>query len=348
MLKRKLLLTLVFAFAAFSFAGTAMAATSVSWISPTDGSSFNVGTTVDLVGQASASGGTGGSGLDLVLVLDSSGSMSGTREAAQKTAALALVDALPENTTSVSIVEYDSDANTVQTLLSLTSATNKAAIVAAINSVDASGGTDIDDGIVAATTELTSTRADSSRQQMMVVMSDGGSDATDAWNAANSAINSGVEAVHSVGISSSHTVSTMQKIVSGADGFYGTADDIGVYTDGTNIDALTGLFSGTAGNLVGIDHVTILLDDGTLLNSDDGDFSVDGVGNFTLPDWVIALGAQTFVATAYATDGTTSIATLTLNGTAGGGGASQTPEPATMLLFGLGLLGFTGVTRRKK
>jgi len=31
-----------------------------------------------------------------------------------------------------------------------------------------------------------------------------------------------------------------------------------------------------------------------------------------------------------------------------GQGGSPVPEPATMLLFGLGLLGFEGVSRRKK
>jgi hypothetical protein len=339
---RKRFFPLILAAAFLLIAGSAMAATSVSWISPSDGTSYNVGDIVNPTGQASATGTTGGTGLDLALVLDSSGSMrSNGRQQAQKDAANALVDALPPGTTSVTIIEYDSDANTVRTLLALASATNIDLIHAAINATNASGGTDIRDGINQATSELTSVRADASRSQMMVVLSDGGSNLHYARSAAATAMGSGIEAIHTVGISSSHSVTTMQGIVAGADGIYGNADDYGVYTDGTNLSSLTGIFDGTGGNLVGLHHINVELADGTMIN----DIAFDGLGNFVLPDQVIALGANSFTAYAYGTDGTDAVATLTLNGT---GGPAPVPEPATMLLLGTGLAGLIVMRRKKK
>ena len=93
---RKNLVAILFGIAVMLTAGVAMADTSVSWISPIDGSSFSAGTIVNPIGQAGTSGITGGTGLDLALVLDSSGSMgSGGRQEAQADAAHALVNALP-------------------------------------------------------------------------------------------------------------------------------------------------------------------------------------------------------------------------------------------------------------
>ena len=76
-------------------------------------------------------------------------------------------------------------------------------------------GTDIRDGINAATAELTSVRADATRTQMMVVMSDGGSTSSlnVVRNAAANAMGSGIEAIHSVGISSSHNATVMRGMV---------------------------------------------------------------------------------------------------------------------------------------
>ena len=135
----------------FLVSGSAMASTSVAWLSPVDGSTYPVGTNVALDGQASAHG---IGYLDLVLVMDSSGSMSyngAEGQLAQRNAATALVNDLSQHYkdyTFVGIVEFDSDANTVIGLTPLS--TGKQDVINAINSVDASSGTDIADGVTEA------------------------------------------------------------------------------------------------------------------------------------------------------------------------------------------------------
>ena len=143
---------------ALSVAGVAAnAAGSVAWLSPSDGSSFPVGTSVSPMGQANAKGTVGG-GLDLVLVLDSSGSMGSsvrlptgvvTRQQLQQDAANALVNGLPSGT-NVGVVDFDSSASVVQTL----TPTPDPAINTAIDGINAFGGTDIARGITVADGEL--------------------------------------------------------------------------------------------------------------------------------------------------------------------------------------------------
>lgn len=311
--------------------GSAQAAVAVSWgVPPADGSSFEVGTSLSLFGSANSSGIKGGTGLDLALVLDSSGSMttvnSGkTRQQWTREAATALVNALPQDSTSVAVVEFDSDANRLNTLTALNP--NKPTVISSINAVDASGNTNIGAGIRLATSELTSGRATAGRIQVQVVISDGASSGTPATDAAN-ALAAGVEAVHTVGIPG-HSVSTMQAIATSGNG---------TYTNGTDVSALVALFSGTAGNLVGIREVDILMNDGSFIDN----ITLDGLGNFALPSVTLALGANVFKATAYDTLGNSDVATLTLYGTP----AVPEPESIALLLAGLGVVG--SMARRRQ
>ena len=239
MIKRNVLLFSLILAVAFA-GGTAMAGTSVQWTSPSDGSVFPVGTNVQPEGMASGVI-INGQGLDLALVLDSSGSMGAnetvngvtqTRAQWQKDAAIALVNSLPDSTTSVAVIEFDYDANTVQQLTPLLPSSNLTDIVAAINSVDSYGGTNIGNGIDEASAELTGVRHTVGRSQMMVVFSDGMTSGDPEVSAMN-AVSAGVDAIHTVGLPG-HSVYTMKDIADGPDNTVGTADDYGVYTDASD------------------------------------------------------------------------------------------------------------------
>ena len=109
----------------------------------------------------------------------------------------------------------------------------------------------------------------------------------------------------------------------------------GTYTN-TSVAGLIGLFSGTAGNLVGLDRIDVQLPDGSWLN----DWGTDGLGNFTLPNWTMQLGPNVFTVNAYGTDGTFATADLTLHGTV-------VPVPGAFLLGSLGLA-FSGWKLRRR
>ena len=319
---RKSFLSVLLVLAITLMAGTAMAATTVSWTSPADGSTYDVGTLVAPTGNANASGSTG-SGLDLALVIDESGSMGGSGIVYAKQAAIALVNSLPQDTTSVAVIGFDSSSHTYRLLTALNP--DKQSVIDAINGIGTGGGTNIGAGVAAGTSALVAGHT-AGRQMMQVVLSDGyGS----YYGQAATAYNDYGIVTHTVGIPG-HDASLMQQVAT---------DGHGIYTNVTNLQDLVDLFSGTGGNLVGIDHVDILLADGTWIY----DIGTDGVGNFILPDQVIALGANTFTAYAYGTDGTSASATLTLNGVQGG----NVPEPAVLGLLGIGLVGLAGISRKK-
>ena len=320
-----------------AFSMSAQAATSVSWTSPADGSVYPVGTTVAPTGVASAIGSTG-SGLDLALVLDSSGSMTSletvgsvtqSRAQWQKDAAIALVNNLPTTNVSVAVIQFDSSSSTYQTLTSLS--TNKADVINAINLVNASGGTYIGSGILQATSELTGGLHTAGWSQQMVVMSDGQTSyLPQTYNAASAAWASGIN-VHAVSLPGA-SITTMTTIAANGNGTHIDA------TTATGIQDLIDLFSGAGGSLVGIDHVDITMPDGVLV----GTVAVDAFGNFQTPDWLMELGPNTFTATAYATDGTSASADLTLHGR-----TSDVPEPGILGLLGLGLVSMIGIRRRR-
>lgn len=322
---KRSILTIALAVAALFMAGTAMAATSVQWNSPADGADFAVGTIVTPTGIASGSGVIGGNGLDLALVIDESGSMYGTPLAQAKAAAIALVNALPQDTTSVAVIGFDSYSHTYRQLTALNP--DMASVISAINGIGAGGGTNIGAGVSAGTSALVAGHT-TGRAMMQVVLSDGfGAYSGQAATAYN---NYGI-VTHTVGIPG-HNATLMQQVATDGHGTY-TASDL---------SGLIDIFSGTGGNLVALNHVDIeiLLPDGTTTWI--YDIPTDGLGNFNL-DQILALGATTFTAHAYGTDTTYASAMLTLNGI---GGPAPVPEPGTFALLGAGLVGLVAMRKR--
>jgi|GEM_PF-698622 len=320
-------------------AASAQAAGTVTFTSPPDGSSYPVATTVAPTGNANITG-VSGDGLDLVLVLDSSGSMGTsiggkTLRQWQAEAAKALINSLPTVGVSVSIVEFDSSASTVRTLTALTPASNIALLEAAIDTVNASGGTNIGTGIDAATAELLA-NGTAGRSQQMLVLSDGYSGGDPVGRAA-AAIAAGVDAVNTVGLPGAD-IATMQAIASAGNG---------TFTDVTSsVQDLIDLFAGSGGSLVGVSSVEITDPDGNSYT-----VAVDALGNFTVDPYALKLGGNTWNALATFTDGSTASATLTLNGLASGGGTTPSAVPLPggfpLLLGAIGGMGLFGRRRRK-
>jgi uncharacterized protein YegL len=128
----------------------------------------------------------GSSAVDVALVLDQSGSISSAEYAQVADAAKLVVDAIAASDQS-SAIAFSSGASVEQELT-----TDKNAVKTAIDNRVFGGGTAIDAGITAAQGELTSSRARSNADQVIVLLSDGFSDPTSAAQAADAAKSAGI------------------------------------------------------------------------------------------------------------------------------------------------------------
>lgn len=102
---------------------------------------------------------------DIVLVLDTSGSMSGTPLDETKKASTNFVDTILEEDASIGVVNYDSDADMKSDF-----SNSKNSLDSVINDLGTGGGTDIESGLRAADQMLNQSSAE---KKIIVLMSDG-------------------------------------------------------------------------------------------------------------------------------------------------------------------------------
>lgn len=109
--------------------------------------------------------------VDLALVLDSSGSMSGLKIEHARHAARAIIEALgPDD--RLTVIDYDSEARVLVPLSQMGSA-NRAAIVASIEQIDDSGGTALFAGVQSGIDALGPAKAGVERARRLILLSDG-------------------------------------------------------------------------------------------------------------------------------------------------------------------------------
>jgi len=148
--------------------------------------------------------------LEVALVSDVSGSMSGAPISALKTAATDFVDNLssPDEAAAIS---FASSASTDQELT-----TDYAAVQTAINNYTASGGTSIAAGIDEGADELLNgTIATAGASKVMILLSDGNSSASAATTAADAAKNAGIR-IFTIALGSANT-SLLESLASSPD-----------------------------------------------------------------------------------------------------------------------------------
>ncbi len=148
--------------------------------------------------------------LEVALVSDVSGSMSGAPLSSLKTAATSFVDnlAAPDEAAAIS---FSTSATTDQELT-----TNYQAVKNAINAYTASGGTSIASGVDEGADELlTGTNATAGASKVLILLSDGNSDASAATTAADAAKNAGVR-LFTIALGSANT-SLLESLASSPD-----------------------------------------------------------------------------------------------------------------------------------
>ncbi len=113
--------------------------------------------------------------VDVMLVLDNSGSMAGVKMSDAKKAAKAFVAMMNESWDQAGMLGYNTTANVTYTgyLLAVTDTANKTGLNASIDRLVARGSTAIGDAILNATNEITSMRGRNAASKVEVLLTDG-------------------------------------------------------------------------------------------------------------------------------------------------------------------------------
>jgi Mg-chelatase subunit ChlD len=159
---------------------------------------------------------------DVMLVIDRSGSMSGAKIAAAKSAALVFVAQMNLVEEQAGMVAFSDTATLNQVLTH-----NQALLNNAINSLSAGGGTAIHAGIAAAQTELQGPRHDPNHVPAMVLLTDGQSDANQALAAATAAKQAGTT-IFAIGLGADVSANLLRQIATSPSHYYyaPTPDDL--------------------------------------------------------------------------------------------------------------------------
>ncbi len=170
------------------------------------------------------------------LVIDQSGSMSGSPIVEARNAASDFVDLmdLQEDRDIVAVISFDNSAYVQQTFTY-----DRGRAVNAIQGLQANGGTNIAAGLTSAAQELARQTTMTDTRQVIILLSDGQSDAAAAIAAADAAKAQGVW-LYTIALGGADTA-TLSQIASSPDAYYETADPA----------ALMGIYSDIAAGIVG-------------------------------------------------------------------------------------------------
>ncbi len=262
----------------------------------------------------------GGGELDVIFVMDTSGSMGWNDPSEyRKIGAKALIDVLPEGTqVAIAVEDFDSWATVV-----LPFTDDHAAAKAAIDALDAAGGTDIGYALeVANSYMIANGRVGAAHVE--ILFTDGDDSSNTATPAATAAANSIV--IHTMGLGSGVNAAKLQAIADTTGGTYTYVDDP------ANLPNVFPALSLT--NIVG---VTVNGNAATLYPN----------GNFEYCWLPLSFGPNTIIAEATATDQTTGFDEITVERTDICGEPGDIPE-FTVIGAGLALLGAAGFIAFKK
>lgn len=183
------------------------------------------------------------SGLDVVLAIDSSGSMSSNdANGLRKEAAKLFVDKLGENDRAA-IVDFDGDANTLIDL-----SNDKEQISSAIDSINSSGATDLTDAISTSIKILTNDDVSKTKYKYIILLTDGNGNYNS--NYSQIAVENDIT-IFTIGLGNSVNSNMLKEIADYTGGNYYFA---------SKAEDLLGIYENTAGET--IDYITDSNNDG--------------------------------------------------------------------------------------
>lgn len=225
--------------------------------------------------------GNGMTGIDVVFVVDSSGSMDWNDETNLRHEAVKqFVDKLGENDRAA-IIDFDNYAYVYQNLTS-----DKIALKTAVNRIDSSGGTNLSNGMNAAINIFTSadyTRTDAYKYIIFLTDGDGTYSSSYTTKAANNNI-----VVYTIGLGDEVQEAVLKAIASGTNGKYYFASIASVLPDIYNDVSFETIDYVTDSNSDGIsDYYTDLINNGDLLLSNGGSDLINVIGMYgaDCADW---------------------------------------------------------------